>query len=298
MVMPLLLSIGETRLAPPFGGPIAVLSEIATTCPRDWWKTDADSEPDSAADPMLPPTPGPHEMPRRTGTWHESLTTSIAERRRRKFGNRTHVRRTAQSGEEIECLPKGHSLHGEIRIASDDSRARRCASIEAEALPPCLRRWLHHRPTARGTTVTMGNRSHELVPFAGTSQEAFVLPYSERVGKVLLTVCHLQPVASLPSERAHPHDTCDCAALAGDGSPQPDKGTASASGEVGKSSLRQGMTDGNSHPLFIGQWDAFETVKIRCRVQDALEYTKGREVALFRRRHQPESKFRSRASRT
>ena len=69
-----------------------------------------------------------------------SLVTFIAERSRRDFCNRSHVRTYAQSRADIECLPRGHSSYGETRIAFCDSAARRCAPDEVETLPGRLRR--------------------------------------------------------------------------------------------------------------------------------------------------------------
>ena len=73
MVMPSLLSISEPRLKWSFGGPIGVLSEIASTCRglvEDWQRFKTRQ---CSGDPTSP-TRRAHEIRLRTGTCHESFT--------------------------------------------------------------------------------------------------------------------------------------------------------------------------------------------------------------------------------
>ena len=69
----------------------------------------------------------------------KQAATLASDRRRRDWGDRSHVRTHAQSRADVECLARARSFYGPTRVDSHDSAAHGCARLIPDSFPRRLR---------------------------------------------------------------------------------------------------------------------------------------------------------------
>ena len=109
---------------------------------------------------------------------YEPITTLRAGMTRRDFCNPPHVRTSVQSCVDIGWDGRPHSIYTEMRIASYDSCAHRCALVEAVALPSHLRPWTARRPTVRDNDSYRTYQSRELAARTAISLEPCIASHA------------------------------------------------------------------------------------------------------------------------
>ena len=94
------------------------------------------------------------------------MRTNGAGRRRWNPAHRSPVQTPTQSPTEIESPPppsRAGPLYGRMQIFPYDTVARRCAPVDVNAFPGCLRCPKGHSPEPRAATARGNSRCHKLV---------------------------------------------------------------------------------------------------------------------------------------
>ena len=109
----------------------------------------------------------------RSGGFAEQVMTFASGRRWGDLWNRSRVRTRTQCRARRGLRSRGHSLYGEKRIVSNDSRAHVCVTVEQETLSARLRRWQAHnatRPLTPSWTPWLRRAGHLIVEMSRESR--------------------------------------------------------------------------------------------------------------------------------